>query len=653
MASKEVPQPKPEINPNSAYSEALQSSAGALPEAIMQQLRAQPHPNAYSRRVSSSSLPPPEPAANPYADILENRPAIEAGKVLASIKLKTGFREEPTSRRMKVAQDIIGVVRRLRSGELETYEDKLRKEEDKGHTEAAAYGEAKIGESEFVEVATHWDFFVGSFGVVVGEKITRATELAVREKLPLVGIFSSGGARQQENFPALVQMPRIIDVLNEFKQKAKRPYVAYLLHQVWGGLSASAVPVADIIVAQRGTDYGFAGGRVIESFTYQPVPKGAQSVEVASRNRIVDVIVKDEVEFVDWLGRFLKMENAIVKMRGRKPSKTLLDLPPIVPSRQERFSFEQMGFALPSLQHQGDIVSQDVNMSGKEIVVKQEEKSLGEKLYKEYLSFIRDSGRLDTEFLLVHCFDDVVPLYSREVHEDMIRNPAIIAALGKLGEQPFLVVGNQPSYQKNMEGVINRIPSTPAPEDFLYLQRMLAFGERLGYPIIFVTDTLGAKPTLDAEFTDQSRKIAETIYSAISYKNVALSIVLGSLGSGGGMVTTPIVDHNVMDQGAHAYVSEPVSATTILNSKTNPEREEVIETIGSLRVTAQDQFDLGLMDGIIPPVEKGPDEIFKRAQVIRDYLGRVAFELLGQSNKKRLESRKLKIRNLRGIPLAE
>ena len=162
-----------------------------------------------------------------------------------------------------------------------------------------------------------------------------------------------------------------------------------------------------------------------------------------------------------------------------------------------------------------------------------------------------------------------------------------------------MIVGTQPSYQRFGDTVIKR-PSNPAPEDFAFMERMLEMGERLHLPALFITDTLGAKPTLESERRGLSRAIARSILKGIDYSEPVISLVAGALGSGGGLATTPMADHVIMLEKAMAYVAEPRSAASILYKTPNPTHDEVRITLATMRSTAKDQLDLGLIDEVIP-----------------------------------------------------
>src|SRR5207253_3647087 len=133
-----------------------------------------------------------------------------------------------------------------------------------------------------------------------------------------------------------------------------------------------------------------------------------------------------------------------------------------------------------------------------------------DKLYAQYMDLIVNPDRIDTEFLMTHGFSDLVKLYSSYVVDGKLIYPHIIAGLANIGPQPFLIIGNQPSYEKVGDRV-RKVGSSPSPKDYKFVRRELQRHERFDLPVVYSTSTLGAEPSLDAERQGQSTEIAETI----------------------------------------------------------------------------------------------------------------------------------------------
>ncbi len=173
-----------------------------------------------------------------------------------------------------------------------SYEDKLKKEKEKTQLNSAAiYGEAVLGGCPIVFAATDSRFFMGSMGSVVGEKITRAVELAVELRRPLVIVSGSGGgARMQEGMFSLMQMAKTSLALGKFKA-LPFPYIAVLTHPTMAGVLASFAGLGDITIAEKGALIGFTGPRVIEQTIRQKLPEGFQRAEFSLQHGLVDMVL--------------------------------------------------------------------------------------------------------------------------------------------------------------------------------------------------------------------------------------------------------------------------------------------------------------------------------------------------------------------------
>jgi acetyl-CoA carboxylase carboxyl transferase subunit beta len=132
-------------------------------------------------------------------------------------------------------------------------------------------------------------FMGGSMGSVAGEKITRLFERATEEKLPVVLLQASGGARMQEGILSLMQMAKSVAALERFRA-VRLPFVSVLLHPTTGGVAASFAFLGDVNLAEPKALIGFAGPRVIENTLRQTLPRGFQRSEFLLDHGMVDRI---------------------------------------------------------------------------------------------------------------------------------------------------------------------------------------------------------------------------------------------------------------------------------------------------------------------------------------------------------------------------
>lgn len=171
------------------------------------------------------------------------------------------------------------------------YGDRLREMQEKtGLVDAVQTGLAQIEGLPFALGVMDFRFMGGSMGSVVGEKLTRLIERATRERLPLVIVCASGGARMQEGMLSLMQMAKISGALDRHRE-ARLLYVPVLTHPTTGGVTASFAMLGDIILAEPKATIGFAGRRVVEQTLREKLPDDFQTAEYLLQHGFVDAIV--------------------------------------------------------------------------------------------------------------------------------------------------------------------------------------------------------------------------------------------------------------------------------------------------------------------------------------------------------------------------
>ena len=147
-----------------------------------------------------------------------------------------------------------------------------------------------IGGRRTVVGAMEYAFIGGSMGVVVGEKVTRCVERALAERLPLVVVSCSGGARMMEGTLSLMQMAKISAALAQLHQ-ARLPFISLLTDPTTGGVTASYAMLGDLNIAEPGALIGFAGPRVSEQTIRQKLPGGFQRSEFLLEHGMLDMVV--------------------------------------------------------------------------------------------------------------------------------------------------------------------------------------------------------------------------------------------------------------------------------------------------------------------------------------------------------------------------
>ena len=159
-----------------------------------------------------------------------------------------------------------------------------------GVNDAMVNAVGKLGGHSAIICAMEYSFIGGSMGSVVGEMVTLAVERATTERVPLVVVCASGGARMHEGALSLMQMAKVCAALARLDE-AHVPYLSVLTDPTTGGVTASFAMLGDLNIAEPGALIGFAGPRVIEQTIRQKLPKGFQRSEFLLEHGMVDAIV--------------------------------------------------------------------------------------------------------------------------------------------------------------------------------------------------------------------------------------------------------------------------------------------------------------------------------------------------------------------------
>ncbi len=179
----------------------------------------------------------------------------------------------------------------LRFQGMATYKDRLKKYQDAtGLMDAVLSGHGSIEGIRVALAVMDFSFLAATMGSVVGERITRLIEFATRERIPLIIISASGGARMYEGMLSLMQMAKTSAALARHSE-ARLPYISVLTNPTTAGVMASYASLGDIILAEPKSMIGFAGPRVIKETTHQDLPKGFQTAEFLEEHGLIDQIV--------------------------------------------------------------------------------------------------------------------------------------------------------------------------------------------------------------------------------------------------------------------------------------------------------------------------------------------------------------------------
>jgi len=196
----------------------------------------------------------------------------------------------------------------LRFQGMASYKDRLKKyQESTGLIDAVLSGYGTLEGIRVAIAVMDFAFLAATMGSVVGERITRVIEHATAERIPVIIISASGGARMYEGMLSLMQMAKTSGALARHAE-ARLPYISVLTNPTTAGVMASYASLGDIIMAEPKSMIGFAGPRVIKETTHQDLPKGFQTAEFLEEHGLIDQIVHRKnlrpriAEFLRFLG---------------------------------------------------------------------------------------------------------------------------------------------------------------------------------------------------------------------------------------------------------------------------------------------------------------------------------------------------------------
>ena len=469
------------------------------------------------------------------------------------------------------------------------YTDRLREARKRtGLSEAVVCARGTIGGNPVVVAAMDFRFLGGSLGANVGEAVTRASEIALRERTPLVIVTASGGARMQEGVLSLMQMAKTSQALGQLDEAGVLT-VSVITDPTFGGVAASFATLTDVIVAEPRARLGFAGPRVIEQTIRQTLPEGFQTAEFLLAHGVVDVI-SPRAE----LSRTLA---ALLSVAGRRPE------------------------AVP---HQPKDLGQ---------AVVRDHRQLPERDPWDCVRAARKLGRpttLDYVSLLV---EDFTELHGDRAFADC---PALVAGLGRLHGVPVAVIGTQKG--STAEELARRNYGMPTPAGYRKAARVMRLAAKLGLPVVTLVDTAGTYPGIEAEEHGQSVAIAENLRLMASLPVPVVAVVTGEGGSGGALALA-VADRVLMCANAvYSVISAEGCASILWKDPAQAPR-----AAAALRVDARSLLELGVVDGVVPEPAVETDHVTAAANLGDALAGSLA-ELLPQDQMTLVTGRRARFR---------
>jgi len=402
-----------------------------------------------------------------------------------------------------------------------------------GLPEAVVTGVCQIEGTLTVIVVLDFSFLGGSMGCVVGEKVALAFEHALKKKLPLVAVVSSGGARVQEGILALMQTAKTAAAARQV-HAARLPFISILTNPTTGDVYASFANLADFIIAEPNALLGFAPMKVVEQTEGKELPPDAHTAESHLMHGMIDCVVERD------------------KLRGLLA--TLLDLL----SSQYRLAIKRRFGPYPPIVPRRESAWQSVQLAR----------------HKERPTSLDYISRITSSFIELHG--------DRYYGDDS----AMVCGLADIGGEAVVIIAQERSHdsEKRHHGRIR-------PEGFRKAQRAMFLAAKFRLTLITFIDTPGAYPGLDAEERGLGNAIARCLAIMSDLPTPIISVIIGEGGSKGALAVG-VADRILMLENAIFSVMPPERAATLLYR----DESRAAEVAPALRLTAQDCVELGVVD---------------------------------------------------------
>jgi acetyl-CoA carboxylase carboxyl transferase subunit beta len=390
-------------------------------------------------------------------------------------------------------------------------------------------------------------FLGGSLGSVAGEAISLAAEAALADRVPLVAVTASGGARMQEGAISLMQMAKTSIAWGRLDE-AGLLTISLITDPTYGGVAASFATLSDVIIGETGARLGFAGRRVIEQTIRQRLPREFQTVEFLLGRGFVDLVVpRSGLRSV--LGRLLRVGPA----------------------------------------------ERPVPTEGNDLEIRDWTR-LAHLDAAEQVRLARDLTRPTALEYFALSFEEF-----QELHGDRLSGecPAMVTGLARLGQRWVAVIGQQKGHTP--AELQSRNFGMPTPAGYRKAARIMRLAAKLGIPVVTLVDTPGAYPGQEAEEQGQAWAIAENLRLMAGLTVPVVSVITGEGGSGGALGIAVADRVLIWEHGVYSVIS-PEGCASILWKGSAGGTQAAAEALG---LCSRDLLRHGIVDGVLPEPEGG------------------------------------------------
>jgi acetyl-CoA carboxylase carboxyl transferase subunit beta len=459
--------------------------------------------------------------------------------------------------------------------DVRPYADRLREARKRtGLDEAVVCVRGRIEGHPLVAAVMDFGFLGGSLGTAAGEAITACAETALAERVPLLLVCASGGARMQEGALSLMQMVKTSQALGQL-DAAGVFTVCLATDPTYGGVAASFASLGDVLISEPGARLGFAGRRVIMQTIRQSLPEDFQTAEFLLEHGLVDMVRK-RTQLRRTLCRLLGMATRPDAAGARQnPQQEPKQYP-----EQEQPSWRRLLVADP--------------------------RELDDTDNWEAVRRAREVGRRGTLDFAATVFDDFEELRGDRLGGDCT---ALVGGLARLGRQPVVLLGHHKGHDAAELRARNFGMASPA--GYRKAARLMRLAAKLGLPVVTLIDTPGAYPGRDAEEQGQSLAIAENLRLMASLPVPVVSVIVGEGGSGGALALAVADRVYALNDTTYSVISPEGCAAILWKDAGAAPR-----AAAAMGVAPRDLLAVGIIDGVLRPAS----DPGQAARVLRDVL---------------------------------
>lgn len=469
------------------------------------------------------------------------------------------------------------------------YKEQMEALQDVGKYESVITGEAKIKGIAIGVCIFDGSFKMGTLGKVAGMKIHLQVEECIKEKIPVLFITISGGARMQEGIYSLFQMRTTISDVDKMHSE-KLPVLTLLANPTTGGVSASFVQQSDFIVAEPNATVGFAGKRVINGIFPDTVfPNNFQKSEhLFSRGQIDKIVSRNEQRNLFY--RFLKFWHLEVIGSSKK-------------------NFNQQTFFSGSQKENKEVTN----------------------IYNDIRGFTR---LMPEQYSRTLC-KDTIELSGDRLFED---DASVSCYFANFDNQKCICISNNKG--TTLKERANSNFGMIRPSGYRKIIRVVEIANRLSLPIVVFFDTMGADPTVMSEEQNQSSAISDCILSFITAEVPIISVCTGEGGSGGALALS-CGDKLFMLENSVFSVASPEAISIIAWKDTQHNETAMSES----KIRATDHVSIGFADKkISEPLDKnGCQDAHKLMVLVKDAICSGFYDLNRMTSESRIQNKKNKI----------